>query len=87
MSKFFDDGYEKLNTVDLRSDVLSRPTAAMIEAMAQAAAERTYFGLREDPRQLELEARAEELLGNEAELLYPTRTSLIYTSPSRRDRG
>ena len=74
MSEFFDDGYEKLNTVDLRSDVLSRPTAAMIEAMAQAAAERTYFGLREDPRQLELEARTAELLGHEDALLFPTCT-------------
>lgn len=63
-----------LNTVDLRSDVLSRPTPAMVEAMSQAAGERAFFGLREDPRQQALEAKAAQWLGHEDALLFPTCT-------------
>jgi len=60
--------------IDLRSDVLSRPTQKMIEAMSCAAADRTYFGLREDPRQQQLEARVAQWLGHEDALLFPTCT-------------
>ena len=63
-----------MNFVDLRSDVLSRPSPEMIEAMVGAARERTHFGLREDPRQLELEKQVAELLGQEDALLFPTCT-------------
>ncbi len=63
-----------MTIVDLRSDVLSRPTPPMIEAMMRAAGERTYFGLREDPRQLELESKIAGLLGQEDALLFPTCT-------------
>lgn len=63
-----------MNIIDLRSDVLSRPTPEMIEAMTAAARERTYFGLREDPRQCMLEQRAAELLGHEDALMFPTCT-------------
>jgi len=63
-----------MTLVDLRSDLLSRPTPAMIEAMMRAAGEPTHFGLREDPRQLELEKRAADLLGQEDALLFPTCT-------------
>lgn len=63
-----------MDIIDLRSDVLSRPTPEMIEAMTAAARDRTYFGLREDPRQSLLEQRAAELLGHEDALMFPTCT-------------
>ncbi len=63
-----------MELVDLRSDVLSKPTPAMIEAMAEAAGDRTYFGLREDPRQCALEARMAQILGHEDALMFPTCT-------------
>lgn len=63
-----------MHLVDLRSDVLSRPTAAMIDAMSEAARDRPFFGLREDPRQQELEHRVAELLGHEDALFFPTCT-------------
>ena len=46
----------------------------MVEAMLSAAGERTHFGLREDPRQLDLERTSAELLGQEDALLFPTCT-------------
>lgn len=63
-----------MEPVDLRSDVLSRPTGAMIDAMTAAARERTYFGLREDPHQQLLEHKVAKLLGHEDALLFPTCT-------------
>ncbi|MCK6454710.1 MAG: aminotransferase class I/II-fold pyridoxal phosphate-dependent enzyme [Alphaproteobacteria bacterium] len=63
-----------MTVVDLRSDLLSRPTPEMIEAMAAAAREPALFGLREDPRQQALECRLAELLGQEDALLFPTCT-------------
>lgn len=60
--------------IDLRSDFVSRPTEAMIRAMTAAAAEPPAFGLREDPTQNRLEARAAELLGKEDALFCPTCT-------------
>ena len=61
-------------TVDLRSDLLSRPSADAIDAMARAAAGSGAFGLREDTCQAELERRVASLLGMEDALLFPTCT-------------
>jgi len=58
--------------IDLRSDLLTRPTEAVRAAMDEAASGRTYFGLREDPRQQALERRVAALLGCEDALLFPT---------------
>ena len=58
--------------VDLRTDFVSRPTPAMIEAMTEAAGRPMGFGLRDDPVQLALEARTAEILGTEDALLCPT---------------
>lgn len=63
-----------MRAVDLRSDLLSRPTAAAIDAMARAAAMPGEFGLRDDPAQRDLEACAAGLLGKEDALLFPTCT-------------
>ena len=60
--------------VDLRSDFLTRPTPAMLAAMAAAARAPAHFGLREDPQQQRLEQRTAELLGTEDALLMPTCT-------------
>lgn len=58
--------------VDLRSDILTRPTPRMTEAMAQAALAPAHFGLREDPSQRALEARVAAMLGTQDALLFPT---------------
>jgi threonine aldolase len=58
--------------IDLRSDLLSRPTEAAIDAMCAAVRRPAVFGLREDPSQHELETRAAALLGKEDALLFPT---------------
>lgn len=50
--------------IDLRSDTVTKPTAAMREAMASAEVGDDQYG--EDPSVNELEARAAELLGKEA---------------------
>jgi threonine aldolase len=63
-----------MTVVDLRSDFLTRPTPAMVDAMAAAAREPAQFGLREDPRQQALERRLAGLLGLEDSLLFPTCT-------------
>ena len=51
------------STIDLRSDTVTQPTAAMREAMANAVVGDDI--LRDDPTVLELEALAAELLGKE----------------------
>ncbi|RZI98676.1 MAG: hypothetical protein EOO54_28725, partial [Haliea sp.] len=51
--------------LDLRSDFLSRPTDAMVDAMNVAARERGGFGLRDDPQVRQLEALAATLTGME----------------------
>jgi threonine aldolase len=56
--------------VDLRSDTVTRPTAAMREAMAGAPVGDDVYG--EDPTVTALEARVAELLGHEAGLFCPT---------------
>ena len=62
-----------MDTVDLRSDFLARPSAAM-RAAAERAAGSLHFGLREDPHQQQLEARLAALLGKEDALVFPTCT-------------
>lgn len=52
--------------IDLRSDTVTRPTPAMLEAMAKAVVGDDVFG--EDPTVNELERRMAELFGHEAAL-------------------
>ena len=56
--------------VDLRSDTVTRPTAAMRAAMAAAEVGDDVYG--EDPTVNRLEARAAEVFGREAALFVPT---------------
>ncbi len=58
--------------VDLRSDTVTRPGAAMRRAMAEAEVGDDVFG--DDPTVNRLQARAAEILGFEAALLFPTGT-------------
>src|SRR2546425_5215151 len=59
--------------IDLRSDALSPPTAAMWRAMQRAE---IGWALRGEDRSVRrLEELAAELLGKEARLLLPTRSS------------
>jgi threonine aldolase len=59
-------------SIDLRSDTLTRPTAAMRRAMAEAPVGDDVYG--EDPTVRELERRTAELLGKEAALFVPSGT-------------
>ena len=58
--------------LDLRSDTLSKPPAAMLAAMAAAEVGDEQY--REDPTTNELQRRMAELLGHEAALCVPTAT-------------
>ncbi len=58
--------------IDLRSDTMTKPTPAMLAAMA--AAEVGDEQEREDPTTNELQRRVAELLGHEAALFFPTAT-------------
>jgi threonine aldolase len=58
--------------IDLRSDTVTRPTAAMREAMAAAEVGDDQFG--EDPSINRLQERVAEMLGQEAALWLPTGT-------------
>lgn len=58
--------------VDLRSDTVTRPGAAMRRAMAEAEVGDDVFG--DDPTVNRLQARAAQMLGFEAALLFPTGT-------------
>ncbi len=58
--------------VDLRSDTVTRPTAAMRAAMATAEVGDDVYG--EDPTVNRLEQRAAEVLGKEAAIFVPTGT-------------
>lgn len=60
--------------IDLRSDFVSRPSEAMIEAMVEAARRAGSYGMREDRDQQELEQRAADLLQQEDALFFPTCT-------------
>jgi len=58
--------------IDLRSDTVTRPTAAMRRAMAEAEVGDDVYG--EDPTINRLERRAAEILGKEAGLFVPSGT-------------
>jgi len=58
--------------IDLRSDTVTKPSAAMREAMLNAAVGDDVFG--EDPTVNSLEARVAELFGHEAGLYCPSGT-------------
>ena len=58
--------------IDLRSDTLTKPTPAMLQAMAAAEVGDEQYG--EDPTVLELQRRAAELLGQDAAVFVPTAT-------------
>src|SRR4051812_2300743 len=57
-------------TVDLRSDTVTKPTAAMREAMARAEVGDDVYG--EDPTVNRLQEQVAELLGVEAALFVPS---------------
>jgi threonine aldolase len=59
-------------TVDLRSDTVTRPTAAMRAAMAEAVVGDDVYG--EDPSARALEGKTAALLGKEAALFVPSGT-------------
>src|SRR5262245_34138608 len=59
-------------TVDLRSDTVTKPTAAMRRAMAEAEVGDDVFG--DDPTVLELERRVAALAGKAAALFVPSGT-------------
>ena len=58
--------------VDLRSDTVTKPTAAMREAIARAEVGDDVFG--DDPTVNALQARIAAMLGKEAALFVPTGT-------------
>src|ERR1039457_2997601 len=58
------------NLIDLRSDTVTRPTAKMRAAMAEAEVGDDVYG--EDPTVNRLEARAAEVFGREGALFLPT---------------
>jgi len=59
-------------SVDLRSDIVARPTPAMVQAMVAAAAEPPGFDLREDPTVARLERLAAKTVAKEDALFCPT---------------
>ena len=59
-------------TVDLRSDTVTRPSAGMRKAMTEAELGDDVFG--DDPTVNRLQARAAEMFGFEAALLFPSGT-------------
>ena len=61
-----------MKTIDLRSDTVTRPTAAMREAMARAEVGDDVFG--DDPGVNALQERVASLLGFEAALFVPSGT-------------
>ena len=63
---------QKLATIDLRSDTVTKPTAAMWAAMASAEVGDDVYG--EDPTVNRLQARAAEIFGREAAIFVPTGT-------------
>ncbi|HEY6538416.1 MAG TPA: GntG family PLP-dependent aldolase [Candidatus Dormibacteraeota bacterium] len=60
------------DVIDLRSDTVTRPSAAMRQAMATAEVGDDVYG--EDPTVRQLEERVADLLGKEAALLCPSGT-------------
>lgn len=64
--------HETFRMIDLRSDTVTKPTAAMREAMARAEVGDDVFG--DDPTVQELEAETAALLGKEAAVFTPSGT-------------
>ncbi len=64
--------------IDLRSDTVTRPTAAMRAAMANAPVDDDVLG--HDPTVLELETEVAALLGKEAALYFPSGTMANQTA-------
>ena len=62
----------KLETIDLRSDTVTKPTPAMWTAMASAEVGDDVYG--EDPTVNRVQARAAEIFGREAAIFVPTGT-------------
>ena len=62
--------FENAPIIDLRSDTVTKPTAAMREAMTSAQVGDDVYG--EDPTVNRLEARAAEIFGREAAIFVPT---------------
>jgi threonine aldolase len=71
--------------IDLRSDTVTRPTAAMRKAMAEAEVGDDVY--REDPTVAKLEEQAAEIIGKESALFMPTGSMgnevavLVHTRP------
>ena len=63
---------DKMKTIDLRSDTITKPTPAMREVMASAEVGDDVFG--DDPTVIKLESYIAELLGKEAALFVPSGT-------------
>jgi len=61
-----------MHNIDMRSDTVTRPTAAMLAAMAAAELGDDVFG--DDPTVIRLQERVAELLGKEAALYVPSGT-------------
>ncbi|HEX2141757.1 MAG TPA: GntG family PLP-dependent aldolase [Candidatus Limnocylindria bacterium] len=61
-----------MDVIDLRSDTVTRPSAAMRRAMAEAEVGDDQYG--EDPSVNRLQAEAAELLGKDSALLLPSGT-------------
>jgi len=76
----------KTDFVDIRSDTVTRPTAAMRKAMAEAEVGDDVFG--DDPTVNRLQVVAAEILGTEAALFLPSGTqSNLCALLSHCDRG
>jgi len=81
------DGGGRLNIgpVDLRSDTVTRPSAGMRQAIAEAVVDDDVLG--KDPTADELERRVAGMLGKEAALFFPSGTQanqtgiLLHTDP------
>jgi threonine aldolase len=69
-----------LRRIDLRSDIVSTPTPAMLEAMLEAARRPRGFGMREDVDQQELESLSATVVGMEDALFFPTCTMANQTA-------
>ena len=65
-------GGNRRRTIDLRSDTVTKPSAGMRQAMAEAEVGDDVYG--EDPTVEALQAKAAEMLGKEAGLFLPTGT-------------
>lgn len=64
--------------IDLRSDTVTRPSPAMLEAMMAAPVGDDVYG--DDPTVNELQRYAAQLAGKEAALFLPTGTRLIWSA-------